>query len=233
MRRRIPAGWALALVGGPALALLACAETATLPVAAGSGPTPALPAPDRRLIPTFEIARGTGWAPGAMPQVADGLRIDAFATGLDHPRWLALLPNGDVLVAETNAPSGRENARGLKGWLTRLFQRRTGGSVPSADRIRLLRDADGDGRAETQTVFLRGLRSPFGMAVVGDSLYVANTDALLRFPYAEGATEIVAAGEPVAALPAGRVNHHWTKNVIASPSGDRLYVTVGSNSNVG
>jgi glucose/arabinose dehydrogenase len=214
------------------LALLACAESATLSVDQGSGPAPVLPEPLSDVIPTVEIARGTGWPAGATPRVAEGLRIAAFATGLDHPRWLTLLPNGDVLVAETNAPAGRENARGLKGWLMRRFQRRTGGAVPSPDRISLLRDADGDGVAELRTTFLRGLRSPFGMALVGDSLYVANTDALVRFPYVQGATEISAPGERVADLPAGRVNHHWTKNVIASPSGDRLYVTVGSNSNV-
>jgi glucose/arabinose dehydrogenase len=144
-----------------------------------------------------------------------------------------VLPDGDVLVAETNGPPRPQDAGGPKGWVMRWIQKRAGAGVPSADRITLLRDADGDGVAETRSVFLDHLHSPFGMALVGDAFYVADTDALLRFPYRAGALRIAAAGAKVADLPAGPINHHWTKNLLASRDGKRLYVTVGSNSNVG
>ncbi len=215
------------------LALVSCGDTATLGIDAGSGRNPQLPRPHPTRIPTVDIAPAKGWAAKATPLAAAGLRVSAYAAGLDHPRWLYLLPNGDVLVAETNAPAGRKNTHGFLGWAKGLAMKRTGGAVPSADRIRLLRDANGDGRAELQAVLLERLHSPFGMALVGDQLYVANTDALVRFPYFAGATQIPAEAHHVAALPAGSVNHHWTKNVIASPDGRRLYVTVGSNSNAG
>jgi glucose/arabinose dehydrogenase len=143
-----------------------------------------------------------------------------------------VLPNGDVLVAETNAPQRPEDNKGLKGHFFKKYQRKAGGAVPTANRITLLRDADGDGVAETRSVLLSGLNSPFGMALVGDSLYVANTDAVVRFPYTEGQTQITAAPTKVADLPGGPVNHHWTKSLIASPDGSKLYVGVGSNSNV-
>ena len=162
-----------------------------------------------------------------------GLRVTALATGLDHPRWLMVLPNGDVLVAESNAPPKPQDARGLKGLAMKLVMKRAGAGPRSANRITLLRDADGDGRAETRTTFLQGLHSPFGMALVGNSLYVANTDAVLRFDYQSGQTAITGPGERLVELPAGPINHHWTKNLIASPDGAKLYVTVGSNSNAG
>ncbi|MGN2245538.1 PQQ-dependent sugar dehydrogenase [Frateuria sp. GZRR35] len=215
------------------LALAACGVRARLPVAAGVGPEPALPPPNPSLIPTVNIAPARGWPAGGQPIAAPGLAVQAFARNLDHPRWLHVLPDGDVLVAETNAPERPEDGDGLKGWIMRRVQQRAGAGVPSADRITLLRDTDGDGIAETRSVLLDHLHSPFGMALVGDTLYVADTDALLSFPYREGATRIDAAGTRVADLPAGPINHHWTKNVVASPDGKRLYVSVGSNSNVG
>ncbi len=181
----------------------------------------------------MNIATAKGWPPGAKPQAGAGLSVAAFATELDHPRWLYVLPNGDVLVAETNAPKRPEEGQGIKGHIYQWVQKRAGAGVPSADRISLLRDADGDGVADTKTVFLQGLHSPFGMALVGGDLYVANTDAILRFPYTEGETELKSQGVKVADLPAGPRNHHWTKNIIASPDGKRLYATVGSNSNAG
>ena len=156
----------------------------------------------------------------------------AFASGLDHPRWLLVLPNGDVLVAETNAPPKPEDGKGIKGWIMGLVMKRAGAAVPSANRITLLRDTDGDGVADLRSVLLEGLNSPFGMALVGNDLYVANSDAVLRFPYADGDLRIKAPGLKVAELPAGPINHHWTKNLIASADGSKLYVTVGSNSNV-
>ncbi len=216
------------------LSVVACGDVATLPEKADTGPRPTLPPPKPTLIPTVNVAPARGWPAGAAPIAATGLAVSAYASGLDHPRWLHVLPNGDVLVAEANAPAKKEGApSGVKGWFMKVFMKRAGAGAPSADRITLLRDADGDGIAEKQSVFLGGLHSPFGMALIGNTLYVANTDAILRFPYADGATQINAIGEKVVDLPAGLINHHWTKNVIASRDGSHLYVTVGSNSNVG
>jgi glucose/arabinose dehydrogenase len=206
-------------------------ERARLAVTAGMGPRPELPPPRTSLIPTVNVATARGWPPGGEPLAAPGLSVRAFATGLDHPRWLYVLPNGDVLVAETNAPPKPDDNKGIKGWFFKRYQKKAGGAVPSANRITLLRDADGDGVAETRTVLLAGLNAPFGMALVGNELYVANSDALVRFPYVTGATSITAAGTIVAALPAGTINHHWTKSLLASRDGRRLYVGVGSNSN--
>jgi glucose/arabinose dehydrogenase len=213
------------------LGVAGCGETARLPVSAGTGPSPALPEPVRTLIPTIKIAPRVGWRTGALPTPAPGMPVNAFASGLDHPRWLYVLPNGDVLVAETNAPYRPARERGIRAWFMRMFMRRTGGAVPSADRITLLRDTDGDGVADLRSPFLENLTSPFGMVLVGEDLYVANTNAIVRFPYAEGAARLTGPGEHVVALPAGPRNHHWTKNVVASADGTRLYVAIGSNSN--
>ncbi|MDQ3070741.1 MAG: sorbosone dehydrogenase family protein [Acidobacteriota bacterium] len=210
----------------------ACGASARLPVSAGVGPTPALPAPRTSLIPVVNVVDAKGWAGDAQPQGTDGTVVQAFARGLDHPRWLYVLPNGDVLVAETNAPPRPDDGKGIKGWFFKYFQKKAGGAVPSANRITLLRDADGDGVAETRSVLLQNLMSPFGMALVGDVLYIANSDAVVRVPYTTGQTQIAAAPVKVADLPAGRLNHHWTKSLIASPDGALLYVGVGSNSNV-
>ena len=205
--------------------LYGCGDVSKLSETALTGPNPEIAPQHRSLIPTVDIAPAAGWPKGAAPTPASGLAVHAFATGLVHPRWLHVLPNGDVLVAETNAPADRpEDAKGIKGWVYKKVQKRAGAGVPSPNRITLLRDADGDGVAESRAVFLASLNSPFGMALVGDKLYVANTDALLRFPYKPGETSIGAPGEKVANLPAGPINHHWTKNVIASRDGSRLYV---------
>lgn len=229
---RAPHRWRPALAG-LALALLAgCGDQALLTVADGTGPRPVLPAPATTLIPTVHIAPATGWPAGATPVAAPGLRVNAFARGLDHPRWLLVLPDGDVLVAETNAPTRPDDAKGLKGWVAGLVMKRAGAAVPSANRITLLRDADGDGVAELRSVLLDGLNSPFGMALVGNDLYVVDTDAVLRFPYTRGETRITAPGQRVVELPAGPINHHWTKNLVASADGTKLFVGVGSNSNV-
>ncbi len=214
-----------------ALALVAC-DIAALPEQETQGPDPKIPAPSEALIPAINIAPAGAWQQGKTPVAAAGLAVNAFASGLDHPRWLYVLPNGDVLVAETNAPE-KDWPGDLKGLMTVWAMNLAGAGVPSPNRITLLRDADGDGVAETRSVFLEGLNSPFGMALIGDRLYVANTDALLRFDYAEGATKIEGEGTKVAALPAGPRNHHWTKSLAASPDGAQLYVGVGSNSNAG
>jgi glucose/arabinose dehydrogenase len=213
------------------LALAACADTSSVPFEQQVGPDPVLPPPIHSLIPTVRVAEATGWPPGEMPVAASGWKVAPFATGLDHPRWLCVLPNGDVLVAETNAPERPEEGKGIRGWMTKRVMKKAGAGVPSANRITLLRDADRDGVAEVRSVFLERLNSPFGMALVGDELYVANTDAVLRFPYRGGETRIEAPGTKVVDLPAGPRNHHWTKNLIASRDGAKLYVTVGSNSN--
>jgi glucose/arabinose dehydrogenase len=230
--RRWPAHARALLIGATAVALSACGEMATLPVSAGSGPTPTLPAPNKTMFPTVNIAPAKGWPAGAMPQPAPGTRVTLFAKGLDHPRWLLVLPNGDVLVAETNAPPKPDDRKGVKGWMMGMMMSWAGAAVPSANRITLLRDTDGDGVADQRSVLIEGLHSPFGMALVGEQLYVANSDAVMRFPYATGTTRIQAPGATLVALPAGPINHHWTKNLIASPDGSKLYVTVGSNSNV-
>ncbi|MES3015280.1 MAG: sorbosone dehydrogenase family protein [Pseudomonadota bacterium] len=216
-----------------ATALAGCGDVATLPVSAGTGPNPTLPAPNKTLLPTVNIAPAQGWAEGAKPVAAAGTQVNAFASGLDHPRWLHVLPNGDVLVAESNAPPKPEDGKGIKGWVMGVVMKRAGAAPPSANRITLLRDADGDGVAETRSVFLENLTSPFGMALVGNDLFIANSNGIVRYDYVPGATRIDTPGHNVVELPAGPLNHHWTKNVIASRDGATLYATVGSNSNVG
>ncbi|WGD29822.1 sorbosone dehydrogenase family protein [Ancylobacter sp. WKF20] len=219
------------LAGACLLALAACSEAPSVPESAEYGPNPTLPEPHSSLIPTLKVAEAVGWPEGAAPTPAAGFTVTAFARGLDHPRWLYELPNGDVLVAESNAPPKPEGKTGgIRGWVQGIVMGWAGAKVPSANRISLLRDADGDGTAEMKTVFLSGLTSPFGMALVGDQFYVANADAVVRFPYREGETQITAPATKVADLPAGR-NHHWTKSLVASEDGSKLYVGVGSNSN--
>jgi glucose/arabinose dehydrogenase len=219
---------AIALAGG----LAACGDTSSLQVSDGTGPSPKLPEPDKTLIPTVNIAPAIGWPEGAKPVAAVGTQVAAFAENLDHPRWLYMLPNGDVLVAETNAPPKPDDGTGIRGWVMKKVMGRAGAGVPSPNRITLLRDQDHDGIVETRTVFLENLNSPFGMALVGNDLYIADTDRLLRFHYENGETAIKSQPIKVLDLPGGTLNHHWTKNVIASKDGSKLYVTVGSNSNV-
>ena len=194
------------------------------------GPNPTIPEPRTSWIPVVKVAQAVGWPAGTTPIAAEGLKVEAFATGLNHPRWLHVLPNGDVLVAETNAPP-KPKEKGIRAYFMRKFFKKAGAAVPSANRITVLRDANCDGVAETRSIILRDLRSPFGMALVGDALYVANADALVKFPYRTGQLTITSPGTQVVDLPAG-INHHWTKSMIASADGKRLYVGVGSNSNV-
>ncbi|MDB5777810.1 MAG: L-sorbosone dehydrogenase [Polaromonas sp.] len=225
--------WCLHALGLAALVSLgACGDTATLAPSAGMGASPTLPQPKSSLIPTVNIAPAKGWPEGVMPTAMAGLSVTPLATALDHPRWVYVLPNGDVLVAESNAPPKPEGSQGIKGKIMKMVMAKAGAGVPSANRITLLRDADGDGKAEVRSVFLQNLNSPFGMALVGAELYIANADAVVRVPYQAGQTAISAAPVKVVDLPGGPINHHWTKNVIASPDGSKLYVSVGSNSNV-
>ena len=224
--------WKLAAAIIPILALCSCGDTARYGVAAGTGPSPVLPPPVKSLIPTTKVADATGWPAGRSPIPAPGLGVNVFATGLDHPRWLYALPNGDVLVAETAGPGTDPGPGGIKGFFQKMFMKKAGSDVPSANRITLLRDADGDGAAELKTPLVTGLYSPFGMALIGDELFVANANALVAFPFRMGDTRITTQPRKVADLPAG-YNHHWTKSLVASPDGRWLFVGVGSNSNIG
>ncbi len=219
----------VAVVLGAAWVILTRGDTAQLSVEAVSGPKPKITPARTETIPTVKIAPVAGWADGAKPTPAAGLAVGQFAAGLDHPRWLYELPNGDVLVAETNSPP--REVKGIADWIMGLLMKRAGAGVPSADRITLLRDADGDGVAEVKTPFLTGLASPFGMALVGDQLYIGNHDALVVVPYTTGQTQITAKPKKVMDLPGG--GNHWAKNVVASPDNQILYISVGSSSNIG
>ncbi|CDG81124.1 L-sorbosone dehydrogenase [Janthinobacterium agaricidamnosum NBRC 102515 = DSM 9628] len=199
----------------------------------GFGPNPTLPKPDRQLIPTMNVAPAQPWQGNAKPLAAPGFAVSAYARKLDHPRWLYVLPNGDVLVAETNAPPKPGDGGGIRGAIMKYQMKKAGAGPAAANRITLLRDIDANGAAKIRTVFLQGLNSPFGMALIGNDLYIANADAVMHFPYQEGQTTISAKGNKVLDLPGGPINHHWTKNLVASPDGKFLYVSVGSNSNVG
>src|SRR3954471_16882635 len=220
-------------IGALTLPLASCKDAQdTVTAEQSSGASPTLPAPQSSMLPTVNIATAKGWPSGAKPVAANGMAVNAFATGLDHPRTVYVLPNGDVLVAESNAPPKPDDARGIKGFIMKQVQKWAGAGVPSANRITLLRDADGDGAAEIKSVFLEKLNSPFGMVLVGEDFYVANSDAIMKFPYHEGDNKITAPGTKLTDLPAGTINHHWTKDLTASPDGSKLYATVGSNSNV-
>ncbi|MFL9959251.1 sorbosone dehydrogenase family protein [Paraburkholderia nemoris] len=221
------------VIGFLTLPLAACALGPGGATDTGFGPSPALAAPQSSLLPTVNIAPVAQRAANTKPTAPAGFTVTAFAQGLEHPRWLYTLPNGDVLVAESDAPKEHDEGSGVFGWIRRQVMKRAGAGVPSPDRIVLLRDANGSGVAATQTVFLKDLHSPFGMALIGDQLYIADTDALLRFPYRAGETTLSGPGVKVADLPAGPINHHWTKNILADRDGTHLYVTVGSNSNAG
>lgn len=215
------------------LCVSSCKSTPTIPTDNSYGANPTLPEPNKKLIPTVHIAPAKGWPKGATPTAATGLKVQQFAAQLQHPRWLYVLPNGDVLVAETDAPPKPEDTKGIKGMIMKWMMQRAGSSHPSANRISLLRDRNADGIADQRSTFLANLNSPFGMALIGNQFYVANTDAIWRFTYQTGDKSIKAKGVKVLDLPAGPLNHHWTKNIIASTDGSKLYITIGSNSNVG
>ncbi len=209
---------------------LARPDVARVSLADVSGTKPTIGEPRKQLIPTINVADVDRWKANEKPKVAAGLVVERFAEGLDHPRNLYVLPNGDVLVAETNSPP--KDGGGITGMVAKWMMTKAGAGVPSANRIILLRDADGDGKAELKTPFLTGLNSPFGIVLVGDTLYVANTDAVLSFPYSEGDTKIAVKGQKLLELNAKAPNMHWTRNLAASPDGKTLYIAVGSNSNI-
>jgi glucose/arabinose dehydrogenase len=229
--------WRLLIVGTLSFVAFAaaagCGGRARLPLDAGVGANPQIPPPEKSLLPTLNIAPAKGWPPGGKPIAGDGLSVTAFAAGLDHPRWLYVLPNGDVLVAETNAPPKPQDGKGIRGWVQKKVMKRAGSITSSANRITLLRDTKGAGVADQRFVFADGLNSPYGMGLVGNQFYVADSDAVVSLRYVEGATRAEGPAAKVVDLPAGPINHHWTKNLLASQDGSRLYVTVGSNSNAG
>ena len=197
------------------------------------GPNPVLPEPQQYLLPPMHLAPGVGWKPNEAPTVPAGLHIAALATGLEHPRSVYTLPNGDVLVVESVGP-GLEPVQRPKNivmnWMEKIVT--SNGVQSGSNRITLLRDSKGDGKPDLRTVFIDYLYSPFGVALVGNDLYVANTDAILRFPYTPGQTSITAPGTVLTKLPGGPIDHHWTKSLVASEDGSKLYVGVGSNSNI-
>lgn len=214
------------------ISAVSCTASAPAPVSVGFGAAPELPAPEKSLLPTVNIANAKRWPNGQTPTAAEGYEVTEFAAGLDHPRWMLVLPNNDVLVAETNGPERPDDATGIRGFFMKRVMSKAGATVPSANRISLLRDTDDDGIADLKTVFLEGLYSPFGMDLANDTLYIANSDGVVSVPYTLGDTKASEAPRDVFSLPAGPINHHWTKNVIASPDGRKLYAAVGSNSNI-
>ena len=224
----------LLVVFGVAALAGGCGDMAQLADNDTYGPAPKLGVAQRALIPTVNVAQAQGWPAGGQPRPAAGWKVTAFASGLDHPRWLYVLPNGDVLVAESNKPqpTQQQEQHGVRAFFMKLMMKKAGAGVPSADRITLLRDADGDGVADTRTVLIDKLHSPFGIALVGGELFIANADAIVKVPFRPGQTRIDAQPVQVTDLPAG-INHHWTKNILASRDGTKLYATMGSNSNVG
>ena len=216
---------------GAVLLLAGCGKASDLPTSATYGPDVKLTAPDPNgPIPTLNPAKAVGWPEGGTPTAPAGFVVTRYADKLDHPRWLYQLPGGDVLVVESNSPARKK--KGLTDWVAAAVFKRAGADAPSANQITLLRDANGDGTPELRTVLLKGLNSPLGVALVGETLYVANTDSVMAFPYAPGATTISAPGVKVVDLPAGDPNQHWVRNLLASPDGTRLYVSVGSHSNL-
>ena len=218
------------VLGAIGLWYLSRPDVARLSLDAVSGTKPAITEPREQIIPTINVADVDRWNAGEKPVAAAGLTVERYAEGLDHPRNLYVLPNGDVLVAETNSPP--KDGGGITGMVMRWLMNKAGAGVPSANRITLLRDADGDGKPELKAPFLTGLNSPFGMALIGNTLYVANTDAVLAFPYKEGDTKIVDKGRKLVGLNAKAPNNHWTRNLAASADGKMLYIAVGSNSNI-
>ena len=220
------------LATASALFLTACGDTADRPVSIGIGSNPELPAPKKTLFPTVNVADASGWPAGKKPTAAAGLTVNEFAAGLEHPRWLHVLPNGDVLVAESDSPGTDKTGGLVKGTIQKLLMGKAGSGKGSANRISILRDADGDGVAEFKSPLLTGLYSPFGMAIANGELFVANADGIVAYPYQPGQTSITARPRHVTGLPSG-YNHHWTKSMVASPDGKFLFVGVGSNSNVG
>jgi len=197
------------------------------------GPDPQLPAPSRALLPGVNVSKVIGWSPGETPTVPQGFKIEAIATGLSNPRNVLALPNGDLLVVESQKNGKEPIERPKRKIMDWVEAKAHGGSGNGpSNRILLLRDTNGDGKPDAQSVLIDKLNAPFGIALVGDQLYIADTDAILRYPYKVGDTKVGGDATKVCDLPAGAINHHWTKSLAASADGSKLYVGVGSNSNI-
>lgn len=223
----------IALLLGTALTLAACSDPA-FDESSQIGADPKLPEPNQYLLPPIKVAPGLGWKAGQTPTVAPGLRIQALATGLAHPRMVYVLPNGDILAVQAKSPPPEPVKRPKDPIVSIVKNKATSypGSPESESRITLIRDADGDGTPELQVILLDKLNSPFGVAYVDGNLYVANTDGVVRYAFQPGQTRIDGPGTMLTPLPGGPINHHWTKSLVASPDGTKLYATVGSNSNI-
>lgn len=227
------AGIALVLLivaGGIAFYVLSRPDVARFSTAELSGRVPVMASTRGENFPTINVPEATHWAAGQAPRAAEGLAVDRFAEGLDHPRSIFVLPNGDVLVAEAQSP--QRDSSGIENKIMGRLMSKAGAGGQSANRITLLRDADGDGKAEVKSAYITGLNSPYGMALIGKTLYVANTDAILAFPYVEGETKMSGKPAKLVDLPAKGTNRHWTKSLVAAPNG-WLYVGVGADSNIG
>ncbi|QCR36090.1 sorbosone dehydrogenase family protein [Nissabacter sp. SGAir0207] len=212
------------------LILAGCDDGSTLDPNKQVGPNPELPEAKNFLLPPMQVPSGVPWKEGETPKVAAGLKIERIAEGLMHPRQLYVLPNNDILVVEGNAPEGQIGRP--KQLIMGLVQQSSGKGGQGGNRITLLRNTSGDGRTWEKHVFLENLHSPFGVQLVGDTLYVANADSLWKYRYQTGETRITDPGVELADLPGGPINHHWTKSLLASPDGSKLYVGIGSNSNI-
>jgi glucose/arabinose dehydrogenase len=210
--------------------LASCAQKAALDPTQQSGSDPSLPQGKDFLVPPMQVPTFAGWKDGQTPKVAAGMRIEKIAGDLMYPRQLLTLPNGDILVVESNGP-GTEAVTTPKQLLAGMIKDRSGKGKKGGNRITLLRKSEMSNGWEKH-VFIEHLHSPFGVQLIGDTLYVANTDAIFQFPYQTGATEIKEPGVELADLP-NTINHHWTKSLLASADGKKLYVGVGSNSNIG
>jgi len=221
----------LLIVGGITFYVMSRPDVARFSTAELSGRVPVMASQRTESFPTVNVPEATNWPAGQAPRAAQGLAVQRFAEGLDHPRTILVLPNGDVLVAESQSPPRKDS--GVQGAVMKNLMGKGGaGRKPSANRITLLRDADGDGKAEVKTAYITGLNSPYGMALVGTTLYVANTDALLAFPYVAGETKMSGKSTKIVDLPAKGTNRHWTKSLAAAPNG-WLYIGVGADSNIG
>lgn len=212
------------------LMLAGCDDGAKLKPEQQIGSDPALPAAQNFLLPPMQVPEGIAWKPGETPKVADGLKIENIAQGLLHPRQITVLPNNDILVVEANGPPKPTSKP--KQLIMGVVQKASGKGGKGGDRITLLRNSSGDGKNWEKHTLLENLHSPFGVQLIGNTLYVANADAIIKYPYQSGQTKITAPGVELADLPGGPINHHWTKALLASPDGSKLYVGVGSNSNI-
>ena len=233
LRRAALGGLSLTLALGASAGL--AQDNTGFDVSSQVGPNPVLPDPSPGLVADIKVAKVVGWQDGAMPTVPDGMKITPFADGLANPRNIRTLPNGDVLVVQSRGPGVEPLSRPkdmIRGWIMSYAHGDSGGPQPESNKVTLLRDTDGDGKADMRSDLLTGLNSPFGIVWADDTLYVAATDGIMSYPYALGQDRISDPGKVLTPLPGGPIDHHWTKDLALSPDGKMLYAGVGSNSNI-